>query len=146
MSFQVAIRLQYLSQQARMIFTPFTHLWVQSTTTSDEHTVMVLLYVLSLRYLIVRLLAHNFYSLFDSFVLADREYADDDKFHTFRRQLFHTSIAHIFRTLRKGMTTPQVKLCADGHYRRVIYSLGPYIADYPEQVLLACVVNNWCPK
>ena len=77
---------------------------------------------------------------------ADKEYADDDKFRTFRRQLFHTSIAHIFRTLHDGMTTPKVRLCADGHYQRVVYSLGPYIADYPEQVLLTCVVNNWCPK
>ncbi|KAF9552778.1 hypothetical protein CPC08DRAFT_768043 [Agrocybe pediades] len=36
--------------------------------------------------------------------------------------------------------------CLNGHYRRVIYSLGPYIADYPEQVWLACIVQNWCPK
>jgi hypothetical protein len=28
----------------------------------------------------------------------------------------------------------------------VIYGLGPYIADYPEQALLACIVQNWCPK
>jgi hypothetical protein len=37
-------------------------------------------------------------------------------------------------------------MCADGQYRRVIYGLGPYIADYPEQALLACIVQNWCPK
>ena len=23
---------------------------------------------------------------------------------------------------------------------------GPYIADYPEQALLACIVQNWCAK
>lgn len=44
------------------------------------------------------------------------------------------------------MTTPETVLCADQHYRRVIYSLGPYIADYPEQALLACIVTGWCPK
>jgi hypothetical protein len=44
------------------------------------------------------------------------------------------------------MTEPRITRCADGHYRRVIYGLGPYIADYPEQALLACVVQNWCPK
>jgi len=33
----------------------------------------------------------------------------------------------------------------DGHYCQNIYSLGPYIADYPEQVLLACIVQEWCP-
>lgn len=43
------------------------------------------------------------------------------------------------------MTTPEVTRCPDGHYRRVIYGLGPYIADYPEQVLAACVVSGWCP-
>lgn len=48
--------------------------------------------------------------------------------------------------LRAGMTTPEVMLFPDGHYRRVIFGLGPYIADYPEQALLACVVQGWCPK
>ncbi|KAJ7307889.1 hypothetical protein DFH08DRAFT_615925, partial [Mycena albidolilacea] len=24
--------------------------------------------------------------------------------------------------------------------------IGPYIADYPEQVWLAAIVQNWCPK
>jgi hypothetical protein len=41
---------------------------------------------------------------------------------------------------------PEVVRYADGHYRRTIYGLGPYIADYPEQVLLACIVQNWCPR
>lgn len=44
------------------------------------------------------------------------------------------------------METPEVVRCPDGHFRRVIYSLGPYIADYPEQVLLSGVVTGWCPK
>ncbi|CAA7264658.1 unnamed protein product [Cyclocybe aegerita] len=44
------------------------------------------------------------------------------------------------------MVKPRVTCCADGHYRRVIYGLGPYIADYPEQALLACIMQNWCPK
>lgn len=44
------------------------------------------------------------------------------------------------------METPEVIRCADGHYRRVIWSLGPYIADYPEQVLLSAVVQGWCPR
>jgi hypothetical protein len=44
------------------------------------------------------------------------------------------------------MKTPHITLCCDGHLRRVIYGVGPYIADYPEQALLACVVQGWCPK
>lgn len=44
------------------------------------------------------------------------------------------------------MTTPEVVKFADGHYRKAIYGLGPYIADYPEQVLLACIVQGWCAR
>ncbi|KAG1852158.1 hypothetical protein DFJ58DRAFT_716637 [Suillus subalutaceus] len=44
------------------------------------------------------------------------------------------------------MTTPEIVRFGDGHYHRVIYGLGPYIADYEEQVLLACIVRNWCAK
>lgn len=44
------------------------------------------------------------------------------------------------------MTTPEVVKCPDGHFRRAIYGLGPYIADYPEQVWLAAIVQGWCPK
>ncbi|KAJ7693798.1 hypothetical protein B0H14DRAFT_2173882, partial [Mycena olivaceomarginata] len=44
------------------------------------------------------------------------------------------------------MTQPEVTLFGDGYYRRVIYGLGPYIADYPEQVLLACMIQGWCAR
>ena len=44
------------------------------------------------------------------------------------------------------MTEPEVVHYTDGHYRQTIYGLGPYIADYPEQTLLACVVQGWCAK
>jgi hypothetical protein len=64
----------------------------------------------------------------------------------FRRQLFHSSLAHILMPLKPWMSKPKVTRCADGHFRRVIYGIGPYIADYPEQALLACVVSGWCPR
>src|ERR1700736_2308150 len=48
--------------------------------------------------------------------------------------------------LKPAMTTPEVVRFPDGHFRRVIYGLGPYIADYPEQALLACIVQGWCAK
>ncbi|KAJ6625657.1 hypothetical protein B0H10DRAFT_2161873 [Mycena sp. CBHHK59/15] len=76
----------------------------------------------------------------------DRENQDSAEFCTFRHNLFHGSLNHILRSLKPGMTVPEVTLFADGHYRRVIYGLGPYIADYPEQVLLACVVQGWCVR
>lgn len=44
------------------------------------------------------------------------------------------------------MESPKVVKCPDGHFRRAIFSLGPYIADYPEQVWLAGTVSDWCPK
>ncbi|KAJ6548027.1 hypothetical protein B0H10DRAFT_2383376 [Mycena sp. CBHHK59/15] len=76
----------------------------------------------------------------------DRENQDSPEFRTFRRNLFHGSLRHILQSLLPGMTVPEVTLFADGHYRRVIYGLGPYIADYPEQVLLACTVQGWCAR
>ncbi|KAL0058217.1 hypothetical protein AAF712_015113 [Marasmius tenuissimus] len=71
---------------------------------------------------------------------------DKDRNFQFRRQLFHSSIAAIFQSLKPAVTKPVVMRCPDGHFRRVIFGLGPYIADYPEQALLACVVQGWCPK
>ena len=44
------------------------------------------------------------------------------------------------------MESRKVVKCPDGHFRRAIFSLGPYIADYPEQVWLAGTVSDWCPK
>ncbi|KDQ50958.1 hypothetical protein JAAARDRAFT_141102, partial [Jaapia argillacea MUCL 33604] len=73
----------------------------------------------------------------------------DDKsllFRKFRRQLFHSSIVAIFDMMKPFFSAPDITMCLDGHYRRVIYGFGPYIADYPEQVLLAGIVQGWCPK
>ncbi|KAL4082079.1 hypothetical protein V8B97DRAFT_1913930 [Scleroderma yunnanense] len=51
-----------------------------------------------------------------------------------------------FLSIPKAMLKPEVTLCADGHYQRAIYGIGPYIADHPEQALLACIVQGWCPN
>ncbi|KAJ4485092.1 hypothetical protein C8R41DRAFT_896411 [Lentinula lateritia] len=64
----------------------------------------------------------------------------------FVRQMYHGSLAAVFEPLHAAMTVPEVVMCPDGHYWRVIYGLGPYIADYPEQVYLAGIVSGWCPK
>ncbi|KAJ7170438.1 hypothetical protein C8R43DRAFT_1120867 [Mycena crocata] len=69
---------------------------------------------------------------------------DTTKFRTFHRNLFHGSLHYILESLRPVMTVPEVTLFTNGHYRRVIYGLGRYITDYPEQVLLACTVQGWC--
>ena len=79
-------------------------------------------------------------------ILAAKKYKDDADYLNFRRQLLHTSLAKILRSLKPGMTTPEVARCPDGHFQRIIYGLGPYIVDYPEQALLTCTVQGWCPK
>ena len=78
--------------------------------------------------------------------LAIREFRNDNGFRKFRCQLLHSSLAKILESLKPGMTTPEVVRFPDGHFRKVIYGLGPYIADYPEQALLACTVQGWCAK
>ncbi|KAJ7714662.1 hypothetical protein B0H16DRAFT_1807649 [Mycena metata] len=75
-----------------------------------------------------------------------RDHAGSTAFRKFRRQLFHSSLHKILLPLKPHMTTPRITRCADGHFRRVVYGLGPYIADYPEQALLTCIVQNWCPR
>ena len=56
------------------------------------------------------------------------------------------SLAKILAPLKTAMEIPEVTRFPDGHFHRAIYSLGPYIADYPEQALLACIVQGWCAK
>ncbi|KAG2107505.1 uncharacterized protein F5147DRAFT_653356 [Suillus discolor] len=48
----------------------------------------------------------------------------------------------ILEAFRHAMEKPEVVKCADGHFRRAVYGLGPYIADYPEQCLLACIIQR----
>ncbi|KIK74060.1 hypothetical protein PAXRUDRAFT_20254 [Paxillus rubicundulus Ve08.2h10] len=75
-----------------------------------------------------------------------KEHASTAAFRLFKRQLFHTSLSGILSSLKPGMTKPEVVRFGGGHLHCVVYGLGPYIADYEEQALLACIVPNWCPK
>jgi hypothetical protein len=77
---------------------------------------------------------------------AEREYKNDREFRLFRKQLYHASITAILEPLRPGMKTPHTLRTPDGHYRRALFEIGPFIADYPEQVLVSGVVQSWCPK
>ncbi|EIW75164.1 hypothetical protein CONPUDRAFT_66110, partial [Coniophora puteana RWD-64-598 SS2] len=76
----------------------------------------------------------------------NKTFSADPKFRQFRRQLFHASLSTILQVLKPGMTQPQVLKFGDGYFRRVIFGIGPYIADYPEQVLLTGIVQGWCPR
>ncbi|KAF8203408.1 hypothetical protein K438DRAFT_1964892 [Mycena galopus ATCC 62051] len=75
-----------------------------------------------------------------------KKHRSKPEYQRFCRQMYHASLALVFEPLKQYMDTPDIVMCPDGHYRRVIYSIGPYIADYPEQVWLAAIVQNWCPK
>ncbi|KAF8837065.1 hypothetical protein BDN67DRAFT_991906 [Paxillus ammoniavirescens] len=75
-----------------------------------------------------------------------KEHTSDTAFRKFCRQLFHSSLSVILQPLKPAMTTPKVAKFGDGHFWRVIYGLGPYIADYEEQALLACIVRGWCAR
>ena len=76
----------------------------------------------------------------------DRNYDESPAFKSFKRQLYHASIAAVLRPLLPGMSAPVIRRCPDGHFRRVIYDLVAFIADYPEQVLLTGIVQGWCPR
>lgn len=78
--------------------------------------------------------------------IADAVHKDHVDFHHFHCQLFHSSLAAILHPVRDAMIKLQVTQCADGYFHCIIYGLGPYIADYPEQALLACVVQGWCTQ
>lgn len=77
---------------------------------------------------------------------ATKEHSSDEDFRMFRRQLFHNSLSAILQSLKPAMTIPEVVRYGDGHFRKTIYRLGPYIADYEEQVLLTCIVRRWCAR
>ncbi|PSS31904.1 hypothetical protein PHLCEN_2v2328 [Hermanssonia centrifuga] len=73
-----------------------------------------------------------------------KRYAKDPVFRKFCRQLFHSSLATILQPLKPFMTKPEIVRCANNLFRRAIYGLGPYIADYLEQVLTTNTVQGWC--
>ncbi|KAG1810598.1 uncharacterized protein BJ212DRAFT_1448651 [Suillus subaureus] len=80
-----------------------------------------------------------------------KEHVTCPKYQKYCWQMFHSSILKILENLRPGMTKPEVVCFGDSvishrHYQCVIYGLGLYIADYEEQVLLACIVCSWCPR
>ncbi|KAJ6533564.1 hypothetical protein B0H19DRAFT_1324326 [Mycena capillaripes] len=58
------------------------------------------------------------------------------EYQRFCRQMYHASLALVYQPLKPFMETPDIVRCPDGHLRRVVYGIGPYIAHYPEQVWL----------
>jgi hypothetical protein len=77
---------------------------------------------------------------------ADREFKDAQEYRIFRKRLYHEMFKAILEPLRAGMSNPHLLRCPDGHLRSALFTIGPFIADYPEQVDLAAIVQGWCPK
>jgi len=98
-------------------------------------------------FLKVWFLAH--FNLRNSFSLLFSQASQKERksvaYQQFHRQLFHACLAYIYGPLKSAMTFPTVICCPDGHFRRSIFSIGPYIADYLEQVWLTTIVSGWCP-
>ena len=142
----VAILLLYLLLREIKSTGPSIYLLVTYTIVSGEHIAMVLWSLASFLSRKVSIVSYclTFVNIWVS--LATPGFRADADFFTFRRQLVHESLAKILKSLKPGMTTPEVVRFPDGHFRKVIYGLGPYIADYPRQAQLACIVRGWCTR
>ncbi|QRV81665.1 hypothetical protein RhiJN_09680 [Ceratobasidium sp. AG-Ba] len=70
---------------------------------------------------------------------------DDNERRRMKADLIHRSMETMLRPLQQAAETGIEMWCADGRLRRVYPMVAAYIADWPEQNLMACTSEGSCP-